>query len=113
VFSGYLLVEFRGYSAGVSCTLSRTAGPSTSLGMTRKARGVLWYPTQAKPGLTPISCHAVLERSACAPFIKERRMQCINATSLRRKSGQWGTQPSVPVQAGHPSPNSPQRVDCS
>jgi hypothetical protein len=51
------------------------------------------YPIQAKHGLTPISCHAVLERSACAPFIKERRMECINATSLRRKSGPWGTQP--------------------
>jgi hypothetical protein len=24
-------------------------------------------------------------------------MECINATSLRRKSGQWGTQPSLPV----------------
>jgi hypothetical protein len=48
-------------------------------------------PTQAqKRGLTPISCHAVLERSACAPFIKERRMEGINATSLRRKSGQMG-----------------------
>jgi hypothetical protein len=40
--------------------------------------------------LTPISCHAVLERSACAPFIKERRMECINATNLHRKSGQMG-----------------------
>jgi hypothetical protein len=50
-------------------------------------------PIQAqKRGMTPISCHAVLERSACAPFIKERRMELINATSLRRKSGQWGTQ---------------------
>ena len=52
------------------------------------------YPTQAqKRGLTPISCHAMQERSPCAPFIKERRMECINATSLRRKSGPWGTQP--------------------
>src|SRR6202453_2789755 len=41
-------------------------------------------------GLNPISCHAVLERSTCAPFIKERRMECINATSLHRKSGQMG-----------------------
>ena len=47
-------------------------------------------PGQAPEGLTPISCHAVLERSACAPFIKERRMECINATSLRRKSGRMG-----------------------
>ena len=48
-------------------------------------------PLKPKYGLTPISCHAVPERSACAPFIKERRMECINATKLRRKSGQWGT----------------------
>ena len=47
-------------------------------------------PLKPKYGLTPISCHAVLERSACAPFIKERRMKCINATNLRRKSGQVG-----------------------
>src|ERR1700684_1579989 len=47
-------------------------------------------PLKPKPGLTPISCHAVLERSACAPFIKERRMKCINATGLRRKSGRMG-----------------------
>src|SRR5271156_5525476 len=61
-------------------------------------------PLKPKPGLTPISCHAVLEKSAYAPFIKERRMKCINATSLRRKSGQWGTQPWLQVkQAGLPS----------
>jgi len=47
-------------------------------------------PLKPKYGLTPISCHAVLEMSACAPFIKERRMECVNATSLRRKSGQMG-----------------------
>jgi hypothetical protein len=40
----------------------------------------------------------VIERSARAPFIKERRMECINATTLHRKSGQWGTQPSLPVK---------------
>ena len=47
-------------------------------------------PLKPKYGLTPISCRAVLERSACAPFIKERRMESINATSLRRRSGQVG-----------------------
>jgi len=52
-------------------------------------------PLKPKNGLTPISCHAVLERSGCAPFIKERRMECINATRIHRKSGQWGTQPSL------------------
>ena len=39
---------------------------------------------------SPISCQAVLEKDACAPFIKERRMECVNATSLRRKSGRGG-----------------------
>jgi len=29
----------------------RTADPSATLGMTKKARRVLWYPTQAKTGL--------------------------------------------------------------
>ncbi len=58
------------------------------------------YPTQAqRRGLTPISCHAVSERSACAPFIKERRMKCINATGFRRKSGQMGT-PTFVTGAG-------------
>jgi hypothetical protein len=55
-------------------------------------------PLMPRPGLTPISCHAVLERSACAPFIKERRMEYINDTSLRRKSGQWGTQHLLPMK---------------
>src|ERR1700689_5342009 len=59
------------------------------------------YPTQAqRQGLTPISCHAVLERPACAPFIKERRMECLNATSLRRKSGKMG-HPTFVAGAGN------------
>jgi hypothetical protein len=59
--------------------------PQTGSGTSRAI-----IPLKPKEGLTPISCHAVLERSACAPFIKERRMECINATRLRRKSGQMG-----------------------
>ena len=47
-------------------------------------------PGQANYGLPPISCHAVLETPACAPFIKEKRMVRIKATSLHRKSGQMG-----------------------
>jgi hypothetical protein len=69
--------------------MDRTNIGLAALQMNRDLHFSAW---QAKPGLTPISCHAVLERSACAPFIKERRMECINATSLRRKSRQWGTQ---------------------
>jgi hypothetical protein len=31
-------------------------------------------------------------------------MQCINATSLSRKSGKWGTQPSLLVKQGSLGP---------
>ena len=34
-----------------------------------------------------ISCHAALERTACAPFHEERRMKLIEATKFHRKSG--------------------------
>src|SRR5271163_4498293 len=77
----------------------RTAGPSASSPVTKKvSSSAVVSHSSPKTGLDPISCHAVLERSACAPLIKERRMECINATSLRRKSGQWGTQRWLPVQ---------------
>jgi hypothetical protein len=32
-------------------------------------------PLKPKDGLTPISCHEAREGSACAPFIKERRVE--------------------------------------
>jgi DNA-binding CsgD family transcriptional regulator len=35
-----------------------------------------------------ISCHAALDRAACAPFREERRMKTANATNLDRKSGE-------------------------
>ena len=37
--------------------------------------------------LTRISCHAALDKAACAPFRKEGRMKCTNATKFHRKSG--------------------------
>ena len=36
---------------------------------------------------TRISCHAALDRTACAPFSKERRMKIAKATKFDRKSG--------------------------
>jgi hypothetical protein len=41
----------------------------------------------SRPKRTRISCHAALERTACAPFRKERRMDFAEATNLHRKSG--------------------------
>jgi hypothetical protein len=45
----------------------------------------------SRPERTPISCHAGLDKAACAPFFKERRMMFTSATYFYRKSGvaQW------------------------
>jgi hypothetical protein len=45
----------------------------------------------SRPERTRISCHATLDKAACAPFFKERRMMFVNATNFYRKSGvgQW------------------------
>jgi hypothetical protein len=40
-----------------------------------------------RPERTRISCHAALDRAACAPFRKEGRMKCINANKSHRESG--------------------------
>src|SRR5580698_6153482 len=45
----------------------------------------------SRPERTRISCHASLDKTTFAPFRKEGRMKCINATKFHRKSGvaQW------------------------
>jgi hypothetical protein len=51
------------------------------------------YPNDvsSRPERTRISCHAALDKATCAPFRKEGRRKCINATKFHRKSGgaQW------------------------
>jgi hypothetical protein len=39
----------------------------------------------------PNFLHATLDRIACAPFFKERRMKFAEPNRLHRKSGVWGT----------------------
>ena len=48
-------------------------------------------PLSSRPERTRISCHAVPDKTAYAPFFKERRMMLANATNFYRKSGaaQW------------------------
>jgi hypothetical protein len=41
----------------------------------------------SRPERTRISCHAALDKAACAPFRKEGRMKCDDATKFHRKSG--------------------------
>jgi hypothetical protein len=40
-----------------------------------------------RPLRDPDFLYAALDTTACAAFIKERRMKCINANQLHRKSG--------------------------
>jgi hypothetical protein len=42
----------------------------------------------------PNFLHAALDKSACAPFFKQRRMKLVEPNNLYRKSGMWGTQGS-------------------
>src|SRR6202162_4606652 len=44
---------------------------------------------------SPNFLHAALDKTACAPFIKERRMNSAEPTKPHRKSGVWGTRRSV------------------
>jgi hypothetical protein len=45
------------------------------------------FPLSSRPERTRISCHAALDKAAYAPFRKEGRMKCTNATKSNRKSG--------------------------
>ena len=54
-------------------------------------------PLKPKDGLTPISCHAALDRSACAPFIKERRMSVSTPQASAGNRGNGAPQRLLPV----------------
>jgi hypothetical protein len=56
----------------------------------------------------PNFLYAALERTACAPFFKERRRESREPTKLHRKSGVWGTRRllrgwSPKVRSFHPT----------
>jgi len=44
-------------------------------------------PLSSRPEHTRIYCHAAPDKAARAPFRKEGRMKCDNATKFHRKSG--------------------------
>ena len=48
-------------------------------------------PLSSRPERTRISCHAALDKAACAPFRKEGCMRYTNASKINRMSGvaQW------------------------
>jgi hypothetical protein len=47
---------------------------------------------------TPNFLYAALEKAACAPFFKERRIKLAEPNILYRKSGICGTRRSLPVR---------------
>jgi hypothetical protein len=54
---------------------------------------------------TPDSCHAAPDKTVCAPFSKERRIQFAEPSKLNRNPGGWGTRlfvvlPAVPNTNG-------------
>jgi hypothetical protein len=101
-------------SGGIRCSLP---APATKIGWPIQALFWLeWDNTAPAPGLrtsvrrgwkwptlkarTRISCHAALERTACAPFHEERRMKLTGATKFHRKSGGGPTAKREPSPEG-------------
>ena len=76
-------------------SLDRKSGEAEGSAVPRTSPGNAEYYAQtelsSRPERTRISCHAALDKTACAPFLKERRMTFANATNIHRKSGvaQW------------------------
>jgi hypothetical protein len=52
-------------------------------------------PYLPKPGRYPDFLYAVPKSAACAAFIKESRMEFLEANQLHRKYGVWGTRHSL------------------
>jgi hypothetical protein len=48
----------------------------------------------------PNFLHAALDKIACAPFVKERRIKFAEPTTPHRKSGIWGTRDFLLGQMG-------------
>jgi hypothetical protein len=75
--------------------LDRKSGEAEGSAVPRTSPGNAEFYAQtelsSRPERTRISCLAALDRPACAPFLKERRMMLANATNFYRKSGvaQW------------------------
>jgi hypothetical protein len=65
------------------------AAAQVGCGMRKKETADLSTP------LPRISCHATLDKAACAPFRKERRMKCINANGFDRKTRGSGVERSA------------------
>ena len=57
-------------------------------------------PGQAKPSRHPYFLYAVPKSATCAAFIKESRMEFLEANQLHSKYGVWGTHHLLAVERG-------------
>jgi hypothetical protein len=79
-------------SYGFTSGLANMADPYGSVDPRRLAGEVCGIPHLAKNERdAPNFLYAALDRTARAPFIKERRIKFREPTKLHRKSGMWGT----------------------
>src|ERR1700722_16104895 len=69
---------------------------SSDLSQSRvEVRGIPHLP---EPGRYPYFLYAVPKSATCAAFIKESRMDFLEAKQLHRKYGLWGTHHSLPIE---------------
>jgi hypothetical protein len=60
-----------------------------------------------KPGSYPYFLYAVPKSATCAAFIKESRMEFLEANQLHRKYGLWGTRHLLRIEISLPDLASP------
>jgi hypothetical protein len=72
--------------------LSRGAKQIVGKGLLVYCRGIPHLAKNERDA--PNFLHGDLDKTACAPFFKERRMKFAEPTKPHRKSGVWGTQDS-------------------
>ncbi len=65
---------------------------------------VCGIPHLPKPGRYPYFLYAVPKSATCAAFIKESRIEFLEANELHRKYGVWGTRHSLRIEISLPDP---------
>jgi hypothetical protein len=117
-YGPFLEMFFRQRSAGTCGSLDqRPTQPETPLLLIKSTSTCLRQVEgemirQSRRGCearTRISCHAALERTACAPFREERRMKLTEATKFHRKSGGGPTAKRQPSPEGLGNPSGSER----
>ena len=76
----------------------KSDGPRDPLIVEKPAIDSRGIPHLPKPGRYPYFLYAVPKSATYAAFIKESRMDFLEANQLHRKYGVWGTRHSLPTE---------------